>query len=135
MRPRMYGSTLMKRLRTSSLPSAGESSRVASSKSSATGSPCGRRASRISLVSMPRTVGSRAMEPAGRHIVVTGGASGIGRACALRFADEGARVTVADLDYEGAKATAAQTGGLAVETDVGQESAVRGLIELAEATV
>ena len=75
------------------------------------------------------------MELAGRHIVVTGGASGIGRACALRFADEGAQVTVADLDYEGAKATAAETGGLAVETDVGQESAVRGLIELAEATV
>ena len=75
------------------------------------------------------------MELGGRHIVVTGGASGIGRACALRFADEGAKVTVADLDYEGAKATAAETGGMAVETDVGQESAVRGLIELAEATV
>ena len=43
------------------------------------------------------------MELGGRHIVVTGGASGIGRACALRFADEGARVTVADLDLEGAQ--------------------------------
>ena len=43
------------------------------------------------------------MELAGRHIVVTGGASGIGRACALRFADEGAKVTVADLDLEGAQ--------------------------------
>jgi len=75
------------------------------------------------------------MELAGRHIVVTGGASGIGRACALRFADEGARVTVADLDLEGARATAKQAGGLAVEADVGRESGVSGLIELAEAQV
>jgi NAD(P)-dependent dehydrogenase (short-subunit alcohol dehydrogenase family) len=75
------------------------------------------------------------MDLAGRHIVVTGAASGIGRACALRFADEGARVTVADLDYEGAKATSAETGGLAVQTDVGSEQAIRGLIELAEAQV
>jgi NAD(P)-dependent dehydrogenase (short-subunit alcohol dehydrogenase family) len=75
------------------------------------------------------------MELAGRHIVVTGGASGIGRACALRFADEGARVTVADLDFKGAQATAQQAGGLAVEADVGRESGVTGLIELAEAQV
>src|SRR5690349_12672475 len=81
---------------------------------------------------MPRTVGSGAMELAGRHIVVTGGASGIGRACALRFADEGAKVSVADLDLEGAQATAEQVGGLAVETDVGRESDIRELIERAE---
>ena len=75
------------------------------------------------------------MDLAGRHIVVTGGASGIGRACALRFADEGARVTVADLDFKGAQATAQQAGGLALEADVGRESGVKGLIELAEAQV
>ena len=62
------------------------------------------------------------MELAGRHIVVTGGASGIGRACALRFADEGAKVTVADLDLGGAEKTAEQVGGLAVEADVGSEA-------------
>ncbi len=38
------------------------------------------------------------MELANRHAVVTGAASGIGRALALRFAEEGARVVVADLD-------------------------------------
>src|SRR5690348_2472460 len=84
---------------------------------------------------MPRTVGSGAMDLAGRHIVVTGGASGIGRACALRFADEGARVTVADLDLEGAQATAEGTRGLAIEADVGQESGVAGLIDRAETEV
>jgi NAD(P)-dependent dehydrogenase (short-subunit alcohol dehydrogenase family) len=73
------------------------------------------------------------MELGGRHIVVTGGASGIGRACALRFAEEGARVTVADLDLEGAHATAEQVGGLAVETDVGSEAALLALVERAEA--
>jgi NAD(P)-dependent dehydrogenase (short-subunit alcohol dehydrogenase family) len=75
------------------------------------------------------------MELAGRHIVVTGGASGIGRACALRFAEEAARVTVADLDYDGARATSKETGGLAVETDVGDERSLRGLIDVAEGQV
>jgi NAD(P)-dependent dehydrogenase (short-subunit alcohol dehydrogenase family) len=73
------------------------------------------------------------MELGGRHIVVTGGASGIGRACALRFADEGAKVTVADLDLEGAQATAEQTGGTAHRTDVGSEAEIKALIEAAEA--
>jgi len=72
------------------------------------------------------------MEPAGRHIVVTGGASGIGRACALRFADEGARVTVADLDVQGAIKTAEQIGGHAVGTDVGREQEILALIDEAE---
>jgi NAD(P)-dependent dehydrogenase (short-subunit alcohol dehydrogenase family) len=72
------------------------------------------------------------MDLAGRHIVVTGGASGIGRACALRFADEGAKVTVADLDLEGARATAEGIGGAAYRTDVGSEADIRELIERAE---
>src|SRR5918995_1063575 len=123
----------MKRLRTRTCPSPGSSSsRTASSKSSPTGSPCGRRARRISRVSMPRTVGSGAMDLGGRHIVVTGGASGIGRACALRFAEEGAQVTVADLDLDGATKTADEVGGLAVETDVGSEAALLALVEQAE---
>jgi NAD(P)-dependent dehydrogenase (short-subunit alcohol dehydrogenase family) len=69
------------------------------------------------------------MELGGRHIVVTGGASGIGRACALRFADEGARVTVADLDLEGAQQS---TDGLALRTDVGSEAELQELIARAE---
>jgi NAD(P)-dependent dehydrogenase (short-subunit alcohol dehydrogenase family) len=69
----------------------------------------------------------------GRHAVITGGASGIGRAVALRFADEGARVVVADLNEDGAQATARETGGLAVRTDVGREGDIKALIERAEA--
>ena len=72
------------------------------------------------------------MDLAGRHIVVTGGASGIGRACALRFADEDARVTVADLDAAGAEATAKEIDGVAVRADVGSEAELRALIERAE---
>lgn len=43
----------------------------------------------------------------GRSVIVTGAASGIGRATALRFAAEGAKVVVADLDAEAAKETVA----------------------------
>ncbi|ASG22213.1 SDR family NAD(P)-dependent oxidoreductase [Nitrospirillum viridazoti] len=41
---------------------------------------------------------------AGRSVLVTGGASGIGRAAALAFASEGARVTIGDLDAPGGAA-------------------------------
>ena len=44
-----------------------------------------------------------------RNAVITGSASGVGRASALRFAEEGARVVCADLDLEGAKETVRQT--------------------------
>ena len=46
------------------------------------------------------------MRLAGKVAIVTGGASGIGRASALRFAAEGARVMVADLNGDGARAVA-----------------------------
>jgi NAD(P)-dependent dehydrogenase (short-subunit alcohol dehydrogenase family) len=70
------------------------------------------------------------MKLAGRVAVVTGGASGIGRALAWRFAEEGARVVVADLDADGASAVAADVGAnaLAVATDVADEQQVVGLI-------
>jgi NAD(P)-dependent dehydrogenase (short-subunit alcohol dehydrogenase family) len=74
-----------------------------------------------------------------RHkvIVVTGGASGIGRALALRFAHEGAgRVVVADLDGEGAERVAAELGdvGASAGVDVADGEAVRALIEETEAS-
>ncbi|TMF90258.1 MAG: SDR family oxidoreductase [Chloroflexi bacterium] len=56
----------------------------------------------------------------GRSVIVTGGASNIGRAIVLAFAAEGARVLIADLDAERAQQTAVEAGsGAAVKlTDV-----------------
>jgi NAD(P)-dependent dehydrogenase (short-subunit alcohol dehydrogenase family) len=54
----------------------------------------------------------------GRVAVITGAASGIGRASARRFAAEGAHVVVADLDDAGGTALAEEIGGLYVHADV-----------------
>src|SRR5713101_361064 len=54
----------------------------------------------------------------GQRAFITGGASGIGRATARMMAAEGARVAVADIDGEGAKAVADEIGGLSFEVDV-----------------
>ncbi len=68
-----------------------------------------------------------------RIIVITGGASGIGRAMARRFAAEGPTLIVcADRDGEGAKATAAEVGGVAFTVDVSVEADIQGLIETVE---
>ncbi len=72
------------------------------------------------------------MKLASKHAVVTGGAAGIGRALARKFAAEGARVVVADLDADGAVEVAAEIGGIAVAVDVGDEPSVRSLVERAE---
>jgi NAD(P)-dependent dehydrogenase (short-subunit alcohol dehydrogenase family) len=70
------------------------------------------------------------MEVSDRHVVVTGGAGGIGRALVRRLDAEGARaVVVADRDLEAARRMAAEVGGLAVELDAGREDSVRSLIE------
>jgi NAD(P)-dependent dehydrogenase (short-subunit alcohol dehydrogenase family) len=72
------------------------------------------------------------MDLEGRHTVVTGGASGIGRALALRFAEEGARaVTVADYNLDGAQEVADAAGGLAVRIDAGREEDIRALVDQA----
>ena len=54
----------------------------------------------------------------GREVVVTGGASGIGAACARRLANAGARVVVVDLDLNGAASLAESIGGQAVQADL-----------------
>ena len=61
--------------------------------------------------------------------IVTGGASGIGRSIARRFAADGARaVVVADLDLERAQAVASEINGLAVRCDVSQEADIQALV-------
>ena len=76
------------------------------------------------------------MELKDKIIVITGAASGIGRALAVRFAAEGAKASVcADRDEPGAKATAEMVGGRAFKTDVSREADIRDLIETVEAEV
>ncbi|SCL24878.1 3-hydroxybutyrate dehydrogenase [Micromonospora rhizosphaerae] len=60
----------------------------------------------------------------GRTALVTGGGSGIGRACALRLAAAGAAVLVVDRNVEAAKAVAAEAGGRAEGIDLADAAAV-----------
>lgn len=69
----------------------------------------------------------------GKHVVVTGGANGIGRALCLRFHSEGARaVTVADVEIDRALEVAAEVKGLAIEVDCAVGRSVESMIEQAE---
>ncbi|HEX7038066.1 MAG TPA: SDR family oxidoreductase [Pseudomonadales bacterium] len=73
------------------------------------------------------------MELADKIVVVTGGASGIGRAMAERFHREGAaKVMVADLDEAGAAAVAAGIDGASMRVDVSREADIVRLIEETE---
>lgn len=71
----------------------------------------------------------------GQIAIITGAASGIGKAIALRYAAEGACVVIADRDFEGAKATAAEIGNsdkaIAVAVDVTDEAAVAATVDAA----
>jgi NAD(P)-dependent dehydrogenase (short-subunit alcohol dehydrogenase family) len=59
----------------------------------------------------------------GRRAAVTGGAHGIGRAVATRFAAEGARVAILDRDGEAAREAARTIGAVALEADVADPEA------------
>jgi NAD(P)-dependent dehydrogenase (short-subunit alcohol dehydrogenase family) len=63
----------------------------------------------------------------GKVAVITGGASGIGRETAKRFAEEGARVCVGDLADEPGKQTAAEIDGLYIHADVTNPDDVQGM--------
>lgn len=69
----------------------------------------------------------------GKRAIVTGGASGFGAGIARRFAEEGARVIVADLNGEAARALAAELGDetLGVQVDVASAADVAALAEAA----
>jgi len=71
----------------------------------------------------------------GKTIVITGAASGIGRATALIFAREGANVVCADVNDKGARETAAQINGpgrtLVLETDVTSREQVNEMVRRA----
>ena len=72
-------------------------------------------------------------ELAGKVAVVTGGASGIGRAIVEGFAAEGAHVVVADLDAETGGALATELGDVAAfkQTDVADADQVQALVDFA----
>ena len=74
------------------------------------------------------------MKVAGKVVVVTGGAQGIGAALCERFATEGAgAIVVADLNAEGAAAVAEKIGGTAMRCDVSRAGEVLRIIEHTEA--
>lgn len=66
-----------------------------------------------------------------RVVLITGGASGLGRAAANRFAQEGARVVIADLNLARAQEAANELGGRAVRADVANPASVEDMVAFA----
>ena len=75
------------------------------------------------------------MQIEGSNVIVTGGASGIGKGMCERFAALGASVVVADLDGGGAQAVAGAIGSTAVTCDVADQESVTELVESAIAAM
>lgn len=61
--------------------------------------------------------------------IITGAASGIGRACAILFAREGAKVVIADIDEKHGIEVTKQTGGIFIKSDVANPRELRNLID------
>jgi NAD(P)-dependent dehydrogenase (short-subunit alcohol dehydrogenase family) len=72
------------------------------------------------------------MEMDGKVAVVTGGASGIGAALTRRFAAAGAKVVIADLNVNAARALAGEIDGVAVACDVTKEADIQAVVAEAE---
>lgn len=71
------------------------------------------------------------LDLAGKRVVVTGAAGGLGRAFAEAFAREGAQVLAADINLKGAEETADLTGGFAGAVDVTSQGSTAALATLA----
>lgn len=71
----------------------------------------------------------------GRRAIVTGGASGIGRATCRRMAEEGASVAVLDLDGAAAAVVAEEIGGVGLTVDVGDPDGLRAAVDEAVAAL
>jgi len=67
----------------------------------------------------------------GKVVLVTGAAGGIGRAAAVQFAQQGAKVAVADIDATGLAETVAMAGNgaIAITVDVSDENAVQAMVD------
>ncbi len=73
------------------------------------------------------------MDVKGLAAVVTGGASGLGAACARALAAAGAKVTVLDMKEEAVQAIAGEIGGLGLVCDVGDAAAAEAAVAAASA--
>jgi NAD(P)-dependent dehydrogenase (short-subunit alcohol dehydrogenase family) len=84
---------------------------------------------------LPKTANGESMRFSGKRAVVTGGASGIGRATALRLAADGAEVWVGDIDEKGGRELAETSNGRITfqRTDVTQAADIEALIAGADA--
>ena len=78
----------------------------------------------VSITSRPSSVN---VDLTGCSALVTGAASGIGRACAERFSQAGAAVTVLDLDSDAAREVADCIGGEAVQADLSDYEVLKSL--------
>lgn len=71
----------------------------------------------------------------GKTAIVTGAGSGFGAGIARKFAAEGARVCVADINEDAARAVAEEIGGIEMPVDVSQSGSVRSLAHAALAAL
>ena len=71
--------------------------------------------------------GAAGEDLSGKSVLVTGGGSGIGEACARKFAELGAKVTVADVNGQAAERVASLTGGEAWVVDLSDTRALEEL--------
>lgn len=73
------------------------------------------------------------MDVDGKAAIITGGASGLGKATAATLAAQGAKVAIFDLDQDAGKAAAAELGGAYMKVDVTDDAGVTAGLDAAEA--